>query len=79
MNVVNVPEGFVSGKARYKARALEYFRESQVLTKEDWVLHLDEECIIDDHVIQACLDFIERGTDDIGMVSVLAPKSGCRS
>lgn len=69
VNVINVPQEFVAGNARYKARALEYFRKHQSLTKKDWVLHLDEECIINDHVIDTCVDFIERGSDDIGMVS----------
>lgn len=44
----------------YKARALEYFRIRAQLGPEDWVLHLDEETLIDEHCIRACIDFIER-------------------
>lgn len=68
VDVMNVPESFITQKARYKARAIDYFRRQSNLTKEDWVLHLDEESILDKHAMKACLDFIERGNEDIGMV-----------
>jgi hypothetical protein len=38
---------------------LEYFRQEQRLTSKDWVLHLDEEPLIDNHVVQTCIDFIQ--------------------
>lgn len=68
IEINTVPESFQPQKATYKARALEYFRLEQNLSKDDWVLHLDEESEIDEFVIKTCLDFIERGDDDIGMV-----------
>lgn len=65
-----VPDTFVTKKAKYKARALEYLRQSQQLTQDDWVLHLDEESMIDEAVIKSCVDFIERGNEDIGMGTI---------
>ena len=60
VSITSVPAAYKPKKATYKARALEYFRREQSLTNKDWVLHLDEETIIDVHVIQTCIDFIER-------------------
>jgi hypothetical protein len=54
-SITAVPASYTPMKATHKARALEYF-----LTAEDWVLHLDEETLIDTHVIRTCIDFIER-------------------
>ncbi|KAL5358918.1 glycosyltransferase family 2 protein [Aspergillus floccosus] len=65
-----IPVSFCSRNAKHKARALEYFRQSQVLTKDDWVLHLDEESEIDASVVKACVDFVERGTAHIGMGTI---------
>lgn len=62
------PKSFQPKVARYKARALEWFRIQQTLSNEDWVLHLDEETRVDEKVIKTCLNFIERGDKDIGMV-----------
>lgn len=67
--VIQVPNTFKTVQAKYKARALEYFRQSQRLTDQDWILHLDEESKIDYAVVKSCIDFIERGREDIGMVS----------
>lgn len=69
LKVVQVPSTFKTVQAKYKARALEYFRQSQRLTDQDWILHLDEESKIDYAVVKSCIDFIERGHEDIGMVS----------
>ncbi len=55
-----VPKSFSPPKAKYKARALEYFRTHIKLTSRDWVLHLDEETFIDAYGINACLNVIER-------------------
>lgn len=75
IKVVQVPKTFKTVQAKYKARALEYFRKNQQLTDQDWILHLDEESKIDHAVVQACIDFIEKGREDIGMVS---RKARCR-
>lgn len=69
VQVVQVPKTFTTVQAKYKARALEYFRQSHHFTDQDWILHLDEESKIDYTVVQSCVDFIERGHEDIGMVS----------
>ncbi|KAH8429752.1 uncharacterized protein LDX57_007424 [Aspergillus melleus] len=63
-----VPVDVKFRKAKYKARAFEFFRLKYKFSKEDWVLHLDEESEIDDRVIEKTLEFIERGTADFGMV-----------
>jgi hypothetical protein len=57
--ITTVPATYTTVKATHKARALEYFRKTQHLTAQDWVLHLDEETLIDSHVAQTCIDFIE--------------------
>jgi hypothetical protein len=58
-SITAVPASYTTTRATHKARALEYFRETQLLTVRDWVLHLDEETLIDTHVVQTCMDFIE--------------------
>ncbi|KAL4955421.1 glycosyltransferase like family 2-domain-containing protein [Aspergillus filifer] len=70
VTIVDVPNDFQCFNAKYKARALEFFRRRQNLTKDDWVIHLDEESELDDYGIQTCLDFIERGFGEIGMGSI---------
>ncbi|KAJ6191594.1 hypothetical protein N7519_001615 [Penicillium mononematosum] len=70
VNVVNVPASFQPAHAKYKGRALEWCRLHWKLSELDWVLHLDEETEIDEYLVKACFDFIERGTEDIGMVGI---------
>jgi hypothetical protein len=60
VSITTVPASYTTMKATHKARALEYFRTTQCLSDRDWVLHLDEETLIDAHVVQTCMDFIER-------------------
>lgn len=60
VQIWRIPANYVTVEAKYKARALEYFRITAKLGSEDWVLHLDEETLIDEHCLQACIDFIER-------------------
>jgi len=60
VKIVVVPKAFSPPIAKYKARALEYFRINQRLTDRDWVLHLDEETAVDSHCVLACIDFMER-------------------
>ena len=43
INCWSCPKGFTSGKSKYKARALEWYRQTLKLTERDWILHLDEE------------------------------------
>lgn len=69
IHVDEVPKEFQARHAKYKARSLEWFRRKWKLTNQDWVLHLDEETEIDLYALRSCLDFIERGREDIGMVS----------
>lgn len=43
INCWSCPKNFTSGKSKYKARALEWYRQTLKLTERDWILHLDEE------------------------------------
>ena len=72
VNVILVPGNFQPPKAKYKARALEYARMTMELRSEDWVLHLDEETQVDAFAARTCLDFVERGDRDFGMVSSIS-------
>lgn len=69
VNILKVPQYFQPKLAKYKGRALEWCRQYWNLSESDWVLHLDEETHIDEYLVKACLDFIERGAEDFGMVS----------
>lgn len=68
VDILPVPQSFQPKFARYKGRALEWCRQHWKLSKSDWILHLDEETQIDEYLVKTCLDFIERGTEDFGMV-----------
>ena len=66
VEVVRVPPSFAPSHAKYKARALEYFRIQKALAPTDWVLHLGEETAVDEHCVRACIAFMERSRFDIG-------------
>jgi len=69
VNVISTPPTFRPHKALYKARALEWFRIQAQLHEDDWVLHLDEETIVDEHTIEACIRFAEtENSFDFGQV-----------
>lgn len=71
IDIVRVPDDFSPSKAMHKARALEFFRSTMQLRADDWVMHLDEETTIDQHCLNASIDFIERKTGlDIGQVGL---------
>jgi hypothetical protein len=55
-----VPATFHPKCARYKARALEYFRQQQRFGSGDWVLHLDEESALDAQGLRACQEYCRR-------------------
>ncbi|KAI9344594.1 hypothetical protein BDR26DRAFT_932643 [Obelidium mucronatum] len=52
------PKNFTTGNSKYKARALEWYRQTMKFTEHDWILHLDEESVIDDESVKRCLEFI---------------------
>ncbi|KAK8147897.1 hypothetical protein G3M48_000775 [Beauveria asiatica] len=62
IRMVAVP-GFFTTKAKFKARALEYFRITERLGPDDWTLHLDEETLVDRATVDACRDFIAHEHD----------------
>lgn len=61
-----VPAEFRTRYARYKARALEYFRQQQRYGPGDWVLHLDEESVLDSHGLRACQEYCRRSPYQYG-------------
>ncbi|KAJ3135984.1 hypothetical protein HK101_004053 [Irineochytrium annulatum] len=63
INCYTCPKSFVAGNSKYKARALEWYRRTMRFTEHDWVLHLDEESVIDDESVRACLKFVWYETD----------------
>ncbi|KAH8745950.1 glycosyl transferase family group 2-domain-containing protein [Hyaloscypha sp. PMI_1271] len=72
VNVISTPPTFRPHKALYKARALEWFRIQAQLHEDDWVLHLDEETIVDEHTIEACIRFAEtENSFDVGQGIIL--------
>jgi hypothetical protein len=52
---IRVPDDFQPRHARFKARALEYYRKVSRFGKHDWVLHLDEETVVDAACLEACI------------------------
>ncbi|KAJ1554748.1 hypothetical protein HK096_002014, partial [Nowakowskiella sp. JEL0078] len=63
INCYTCPKGFSTNRSKYKARALEWYRQTMAYTEYDWVLHLDEESVIDDESVRRVLEFIWYETD----------------
>lgn len=55
-----VPKDFKTIRAKYKARALEWFRRAQNFSNTDWILHLDEETCLDSNAVRAAIDAVEK-------------------
>jgi hypothetical protein len=58
INCFTCPLTFKTKNSMYKARALEWYRRTIRYTQYDWVLHLDEESVIDEESLKRVLDFI---------------------
>ncbi|TPX73869.1 hypothetical protein CcCBS67573_g04863 [Chytriomyces confervae] len=58
INCYTCPKSFTAGNSKYKARALEWYRQTMRFTEFDWVLHLDEESVIDDESVKRILEFV---------------------
>lgn len=58
INCYTCPKLFRTKSSKYKARALEWYRQTMRFTEHDWVLHLDEESVVDDETIKTILEFI---------------------
>ncbi len=58
INCYACPADFSTANSLYKARALEWYRQTMRFTEYDWVLHLDEESVIDDESVKRVLEFI---------------------
>ncbi|RMZ87732.1 hypothetical protein DV736_g5043, partial [Chaetothyriales sp. CBS 134916] len=72
VELVGVPVEYRPSKARFKARSLEYFRTEKAIRNDDWVLHLDEETLVDEHATQSCISFIQKEvTHDYGQGCLL--------
>ncbi|KAH9810839.1 glycosyl transferase family group 2-domain-containing protein [Melampsora americana] len=67
------PKAYVSplGKAKYKARALDYFRYHVSLGVYDWILHMDEESVTDGESLRRCLEFIRYTPHHFGQGIIL--------
>ncbi|KAJ3413340.1 hypothetical protein HDV05_008190 [Chytridiales sp. JEL 0842] len=63
LNCYTCPKSFSTAHSKYKARALEWYRQTMRFTEHDWILHLDEESVIDDESVKKCLEFIWYQTD----------------
>ena len=64
-----VPANYITrNKSLYKARALSYCNESNVniLSDDDWIVHLDEETILTDGSVIALANFSSNNDADIG-------------
>ena len=59
INCFTCPRAFKTGNSKYKARALEWYRQTMGYTEFDWILHLDEESVIDDESVRRVLDFVK--------------------
>lgn len=58
INCYTCPKSFTTAHSKYKARALEWYRQTMKYTEADWILHLDEESVIDDESVKRILQFI---------------------
>ncbi|KAJ3369914.1 hypothetical protein HDU91_006762, partial [Kappamyces sp. JEL0680] len=58
INCYTCPKAFKTAGSKYKARALEWYRQTMRYTEHDWILHLDEESVIDDESVKRVLEFI---------------------
>lgn len=58
INCFTCPKSFQTNNSKYKARALEWYRQTMHYTEHDWILHLDEESVIDDESVKRVLEFI---------------------
>ncbi|KAJ3122192.1 hypothetical protein HK098_003070 [Nowakowskiella sp. JEL0407] len=63
INCYTCPKTFATAKSKYKARALEWYRQTMAYTEFDWILHLDEESVIDDESVRRVLEYIWYETD----------------
>jgi hypothetical protein len=58
INCYTCPKSFKISHGKYKARALEWYRQTMRFTEHDWILHLDEESVIDDESVYQILQFV---------------------
>ena len=63
INCFSCPKSFTTRNSKYKARALEWYRQTMQYTEYDWILHLDEESVIDDESVKRVLDFVKYEKD----------------
>lgn len=67
VKIHGVPSSYTPRVARHKARSLEWFRVNMRLQDDDWVLHIDEETVIDEYLIRKCIEIItKQDHDEIG-------------
>ena len=69
-----VPEQYkTANNALYKARALHYCLEPHVnvLSNEDWIVHLDEETKLTNNAIYGISNFVKKSNADIGQGAIV--------
>ncbi|GAA5994904.1 uncharacterized protein JCM10292_004422 [Rhodotorula paludigena] len=64
------------GKAKYKARALDYFRYHVSLGVYDWILHMDEESVTDAESLRNCIEFVRYTPHHFGQGIILYNGTG---
>ncbi|GAA5832241.1 hypothetical protein JCM11251_004290 [Rhodosporidiobolus azoricus] len=64
------------GKAKYKARALDYFRYHVSLGVYDWILHMDEESVTDAESLRHCIEFVRYTPHHFGQGIILYNGNG---
>jgi beta-1,4-mannosyltransferase len=60
-----VPRDYVTPhRSRFKARALTYLQSQVCPQREDWLIYLDEESLVDEHLLAGLYRFVQRTVDD---------------
>lgn len=66
---VVVPKDYQTGNGTlFKARALHYCLDQNIniLSADDWIVHLDEETLVTESVLSGIIDFVNRSGSNIG-------------
>src|SRR5258708_14153021 len=60
-----VPRDYVTPhRSRFKARALTYLQSQVCPQREDWLIYLDEESLVDEHLLAGLYRFVQQTVED---------------
>src|SRR5260221_8861382 len=60
-----VPRDYVTPhRSRFKARALTYLQSQVCPQREDWLIYLDEESLVDEHLLAGLYRFVQKTVED---------------